>query len=50
MEQLILSGEEAGSEEGALLRRIKEMGVSLERMSPVDWNDMLGVLLADQST
>ena len=32
---------------GGILNKVKELAVSLERVSPLDWNDMLGVLLLD---
>jgi hypothetical protein len=31
-----------------MLNKIKELAVSLERIHPIDWNDMLGILLIDQ--
>jgi hypothetical protein len=30
-----------------LARKVRETAVSMERISPLDWNDMLGVLLLD---
>lgn len=31
----------------ALMNKVKELAVSMERINPMDWNDMLGVLLLD---
>jgi hypothetical protein len=31
-----------------MLNKIKELAVSLERINPIDWNDMLGILLINQ--
>jgi hypothetical protein len=32
---------------GRLGRKVREVAVSLERISPMEWNDMLGVLLLE---
>lgn len=44
----MLIGDEEPLQEWLHLRNgIRELGVSLERVSPTDWNDMLGVLLSE---
>lgn len=43
----MIADEEPTKELLSLRNAIREMGVSLERVSPTDWNDMLGVLLLE---
>lgn len=49
LERVVMGVEEGGRRQVELAKRVKEVGVGLERVSPAEWNDMLGVLLLGQT-